>query len=283
MKNILVATDFSNEGDRGVMRAVKLASRFNARISLLHVVECEPAEQLAAEAKALSQMEDITCEIRDFHNVTCTPLLANGSVAPAIAATADKIGAELLVLGMRDRGALQSMLPGTTVDRTARMAKIPLLVVKAEPDHAYRLGLAAIDFTDCSRRAIAHALQLGILRHSRVVVLHVFDVMAKGVLQYIGVGREKVEGYVAEVSTRALRDTRAFLEEVNFGAVSHSVLLKEGKPAETIHQVAHTIRPDVIVIGTHERSLVTRAFLGSVAEDVLVHARQDVLIVPEAR
>ncbi len=38
-KNILVPTDFSEHSDRALKQAIDLASRFNAKVYLLHVIE----------------------------------------------------------------------------------------------------------------------------------------------------------------------------------------------------------------------------------------------------
>jgi nucleotide-binding universal stress UspA family protein len=43
------------------------------------------------------------------------------------------------------------------------------------------------------------------------------------------------------------------------------------------------MRPDLIVIGTHGRSTVARALVGSVAESLLRTVETDVLAVPPGR
>ena len=55
--------------------------------------------------------------------------------------------------------------------------------------------------------------------------------------------------------------------------------LREGKPADQILAAAREWDADVIVIGTHGRSGVSRLVLGSTAESVVRHALCPVLVI----
>ena len=55
--------------------------------------------------------------------------------------------------------------------------------------------------------------------------------------------------------------------------------LREGKPADQILAAAREWEADVIVIGTHGRSGVSRLVLGSTAESVVRHAPCPVLVI----
>jgi K+-sensing histidine kinase KdpD len=54
----------------------------------------------------------------------------------------------------------------------------------------------------------------------------------------------------------------------------------QGSPASLILSSADEEHADLIVVGTHQRKGLGRFFLGSVAEQVLLDATQDVLVVP---
>lgn len=59
------------------------------------------------------------------------------------------------------------------------------------------------------------------------------------------------------------------------------VLLRERSVAQDLLEVAARHKVDLIVIGSHGRSGISRALVGSVAEEVLRHATCPVLIVPK--
>ena len=58
-------------------------------------------------------------------------------------------------------------------------------------------------------------------------------------------------------------------------------LLRRLPIAEDLLDLAVRVRADLIVIGTHGRSGLRRALMGSVAEDVVRHAACPVLVVPQ--
>jgi nucleotide-binding universal stress UspA family protein len=59
-----------------------------------------------------------------------------------------------------------------------------------------------------------------------------------------------------------------------------TVSVRHGDPADVIRMYAHVLSPDLIVMGTHQRSGLERLRAGSVAERVMLGATQPVLIVP---
>lgn len=281
MRNILIATDFTADAERGLIRAAKLAKRHNATLTILHVVDSEPAERAKAEDTALARLDNLIRTHGELAGVAALAKVMTGNVAGSITAAAIETRARLIVLGARDQALMRSVLLGSTVERVVRNAQVPVLVANAEPEIPYRLCLAAVDFSDCSRNALQKALCLDRFTRGRVVVLHVFDVVAKGMLHYIGEHRDGIDGDVADIATTADHAMAAFLRHIDFGAAAHSPMLREGKAAPCILSVANELRPDLIVIGTHGRDSVARTFLGCVAEDVLLQARRDVLVVPD--
>lgn len=58
--------------------------------------------------------------------------------------------------------------------------------------------------------------------------------------------------------------------------------LREGTPWKEIVESAREWPADLIVVGTHGRSGLTRLLFGSTAEGVVRHARSPVVVVPPA-
>ena len=56
-------------------------------------------------------------------------------------------------------------------------------------------------------------------------------------------------------------------------------VMQEGSAQEVLHRQISRLEPDLLVIGTHGRTGVAHAFLGSVAEDLLRAPPCDVLAV----
>jgi nucleotide-binding universal stress UspA family protein len=61
--------------------------------------------------------------------------------------------------------------------------------------------------------------------------------------------------------------------------VAMETLLRDGEPPEVIVEMARTLKPDLVVMGTYGRRGLKRFILGSVASEVIVGSPVDVLVV----
>jgi nucleotide-binding universal stress UspA family protein len=117
--------------------------------------------------------------------------------------------------------------------------------------------LMATDFSDSAEAALGVAIEYARRMHARLHVLHVFS---PGEIEL----------------TQLLADALARAEpEVPVSATGAG-----GEPAEEILRCASRLPADLIVVGTHGRTGVSRLLLGSVAERVVRGARCPVLVVP---
>ena len=61
---------------------------------------------------------------------------------------------------------------------------------------------------------------------------------------------------------------------------SRVIIVRFGNPAREITALAHRVGADLIVMGTHGRSMMARLFQGSIAEKVIGNASCPVLALP---
>lgn len=153
INNILYASD-TNEGSRPAFRhAVILAELYDAKLTYLHAVE-KISDGAAAvlqnvidrdELKELEKsgsarlMEKVEQRIKVF----CEEEVPEGTINPSdiatcvdqgtpwqvIIDTADKINADMIVMGVRTHATLQHMLLGSTSRKVMSHSVIPVLIV----------------------------------------------------------------------------------------------------------------------------------------------------------
>ena len=56
--------------------------------------------------------------------------------------------------------------------------------------------------------------------------------------------------------------------------------MKAGDPTDVILQTVEELKPDILLLGTHSKGIIEKAFLGSVATKVLQRIRIPVYIIP---
>ncbi|MEX3916302.1 universal stress protein [Paraburkholderia sp. BR10872] len=140
--------------------------------------------------------------------------------------------------------------------------------------------LLAVDGSDCARRATREAVALAALAHARVHAVYV--VHKWGLAPYAGYYDPEALGKVLH------EDGRLALDEVRramtAGQVPCSVEICEtsGKSdsiAQCLERCAKMQEADLVAMGTHGRRGVSRAVLGSVAEEFLRISTCPVLLV----
>ena len=135
-------------------------------------------------------------------------------------------------------------------------------------------ALVAFDGTPLSEQALAHALD--VYSDASITVLHVIDYIEESYTAKALVGDETLRERARDRSAKLLAEAEAKAAEHNREIKTASEV---GKAADEIIEYAETHGIDVIVIGSHGRSGVSRMLLGSVAETVMRRASLPVTVV----
>ena len=138
LKNILVATDFSESAAVALAYGRDLARTFNARLHLAHMVEdvmvryspevgfAVPELQKNLEEKAWRDLRAlITADDRQIVAVVQTCM----NIPNAIVEYAKTNAIDLVITGTHGRGPIQHLLMGSVAERVVRTAPCPVLTV----------------------------------------------------------------------------------------------------------------------------------------------------------
>jgi nucleotide-binding universal stress UspA family protein len=133
-----------------------------------------------------------------------------------------------------------------------------------------RTILHPTDFSEHAERAFNVACALARDHGASLAVLHVYPLpIAHGEI----VARRQEDGYHEELWQKL----RGYQDSSLTTPVVH--LLEEGDPVGEILCVANELKCDLIVVGTHGRTGVSRLLMGSVAEQLMRKADCPVLVV----
>lgn len=280
VSRILVTTDLSARSDRAIERAVLLADRTGAALTALHVVDADLpgriADRLADDARELIAEHIATLKARTGgHAGACEVRVVFGRDHGDILDVAQKIQAELVVLGMH-RSESRAHFRGTTAHRVMTGGSAPTLLVKDRPRGPYRRALVAVDFSDGSQAAVRFAARL--LPDAELHLVHAFEIPFKALVGSDGVRREVAQEHEADMA-RFIEQDCAELGAGAAGATRLVPVVRQGDVRQVIVDQVDRLRPDLLVVGTHGRSGLAYAALGSKAEDLLSRPPCDVLAV----
>jgi nucleotide-binding universal stress UspA family protein len=279
MQRILVASDLSARSDRAVERALGLAEQHQAVLSVLHAIDDElPArvtERLESEAHAT--LHALLQSLPIAARVDCTVEVRYGRHADTIVERAEALDADLIVLGKHRSGGILDFFRGSTGERIVRASSHPVLVVKERAAQPYERFLAAVDFSPPSRKALEFAWMLA--PQAEALLVHAYDVPFSGLLFGGASMDELAKKHQRQFQDLVETQIGDFLRDLPRRLERSAVEAREGTPEVVVPQMIAARSPDLLVVGTHGRSGLGRALLGSVAETLLAHAACDVLAV----
>jgi nucleotide-binding universal stress UspA family protein len=144
--------------------------------------------------------------------------------------------------------------------------------------------LVAFDFSETSKSALTYGTNIARAFGGRLHVLHVADVIATSAAQFYPEGPGDPEAKAIELGTKQLRTALAAAQipvGSAFGRTIDAVpeVRVSRSPSQVICEYAKEVHADLIIVGTHGRSGVSRFLMGSVAEHVVRTAPCPVLVV----
>ena len=142
IKKILLPTDFSKLSLTAAEYAIDLASKYDAEIHLLHVVEKTPpilairSLDLSAEKirKSIDQhahqsLDEAVKSISNGKNINIIPKILTGIDYEEIVEYSKKNGIDVIVIATHGRTGILHTLIGSVAEKVIRYAKCPVLVI----------------------------------------------------------------------------------------------------------------------------------------------------------
>ncbi len=297
---VLCATDFSEEAARAAHTAALLARAFGDTLVLVHVIEAtffyppDPVTLVVDIVKtqrtlAAQGLKDLAEELSKL-GVPVETQLAEGSPDLVVVDVAKELGARLIAVGSRGRGAIERHLVGSTAERMVRRASCPVLVVRDAAD-ALNAGLehktplkilVGVDFCRSSQGAIQWVKELRRQLAADLIFAHVYWPPAE--LVRLGLSGARDLG-AADPEVEGVLDRQLWKlvgEMPGQGEVALRVRSNWGRVAPVLSEIAAGEHASLLVVGTHQPRGADRFWHGSMAQAVLLSSKAPVLCVPLA-
>lgn len=285
MKHILAALDLTPNADRAFERALMLATAHDAQLMLLHVINdhllgYEDEDGTFTKTlmeKATRMMERYTIALPAEMKARVTSSIVIGKAWKEIITAADKSKADLIVIGLHHIKPVQDIFLGTTAERLIRNSTKPVLVVRDKPGEDYRNVVASTDLSPCSAHALSAGLELA--PDAAFTLLHVFETPFPAHIKF---SRKELEDYTKPKIEQSQRESKeamdAFLKGHDVCKASITPVLERNEIVTGIGKIIEQQKADLLVMGTHGRTGIAGAMLGSIAVIFLNDPPCDVLV-----
>lgn len=139
--NVLVAVDLSPASTRVIAAAAKVASLTRSKVFVLHCAEPDPAfvgyeagpdvvrDQVAAEYREEHRALEALASELEASGIDAAPLLVRGPVVETTLHQAERLDAELIIVGSHGHGAVYDLLVGSHSAGILKRSGVPVLVV----------------------------------------------------------------------------------------------------------------------------------------------------------
>jgi len=183
---------------------------------------------------------------------------------------------DAILLGHRKRSGAERMFLGSTAERVLRKSEIPVLITKRALTQPPTSILVPTDLSEGSEPALEVGAELAKRWGARLTALHVIEPVAQADVWPLDAS--KVELFLAEPDELE-PEWQSVLERIGLQEVSFERRTVKGSAAVEITRIGNELGADLIVMGTHGRSGLVHALLGSVAEEVTRQADCSVLTI----
>jgi nucleotide-binding universal stress UspA family protein len=202
-----------------------------------------------------------------------------GRASDAIIALAEQVEADLIVVGSRGHGTIETMLLGSVSSEIVDHAQVPVLVARGRTIERVVFGW---DGSERAEAAVPALTEWGLFEQAHVDVLSVADADPPWWVQAGLVSDETAAAayHAAAEPSRQQHEEMAghMAKRLRAAGLKADAVSREGDPAESIVAFAAEHAADLIVLGTHGRTGLLPLLMGGVARNVLLHAHCSVLL-----
>ena len=298
-KNILLVYDGTEQRKSTLDRAVNLATKNQARLTIIDVIEEIPQDyqMLIAALHPHEIMELAVKKQKEHLDQYIAPLLEAGLRVNAKVLVGKEFieiilevlrnNHDLVIKIARGKGGVRDILFGSTAMHLMRKCPCPVLVMKPGRSRRYYRILAALDVTPAKAKVntlntkiMDLATSLAHLDQSELHIIHAWNIPYERLLrERVDTSPGEIEKWENETRKLPKRYLDDLLKKYTLEKVKHQVHLLKGKASWLIPELAKKRRIDLIVMGTLCRTGIPGFFIGNTAEKILHRVDCSVLTV----
>jgi nucleotide-binding universal stress UspA family protein len=298
-KKILLVYDDTEKGKSSLNRAVDLATRNKARLTIIDVIEGIPqdSQMLIAALHPQEIIENAVKKQKNRLEQYIAPLLESGLNANAKVLVGKEFieiirevlrnDHDLVIKTARGKGGVRDILFGSTAMHLMRKCPCPTLVMKPERSQRYNRILAAVDVTPAAPKVsilntkiMDLATSLTQLDESELHIIHAWDIPYEHLMrERVDTSPAEIEKWEKEAGKLPKRYLDDLLKKYALKKIKHQVHLLKGKASWLIPELVEKKRINLIVMGTLCRTGIPGFLIGNTAEKILHRVNCSVLTI----
>ncbi len=277
VKQILVAIDGSAMAEEALKRAISVAKKKEAQLIVLHVIEPPVVEfffysvnEDEIRKKVTHQIDRLNTEAKIHYLL----FIEFGTAAKVIRLKAQKVQADLLIVGVHGQNHTDNDYFGSTTLKLIQQTHIPVLIVKNKVKTIYQKMIAPTDMTDYSKKSILFANTL-FTKPSRKYLYAAETISELQAMTY-NISEEERKRLRQEMRQDALTAFKTFADNLEAGEstlIDFTASINQDLLAYIIEENA-----DLLVLGSKGVDNLNSFVFGSTASYLMQRSPTDVLV-----
>ncbi len=295
IEHILVCLDRSPLSESCIPHAVALAKVFDARITLLHVLEApqeaaraslDPLAWEIARQEAQAYLDKVRERAKELGPSTRT-MIAQGLPAARIVSVAADVRADLTILGSHGSSGRVDPALGTTVQQVLAFTRGSVFVARPVPiasdAGAPRRILVPLDGSTRTECVLPTVTRIARTHGAEVLFAHVVpEPLPSAILSGEDLSHARdLARRVETAAERYLHHTASAL--ARDGVVVRTVVLRESDERQALLALSEREHVDLMVVSAHGTTCNAARPFGSVASYLLSYARPALLVIQDLR
>jgi nucleotide-binding universal stress UspA family protein len=284
-EKILLSTDGSEFSEGAIREAIRLSKTCSTRLFAISVTETNPeyetiAPQLVekAEKETRQHLESVKASALK-EGVDCEIIARHGDEPYRyIVEEAEKNKVGMIILGRRGRTGLKRLMMGSETAKVIGHAPCNVLVVPRAAQVTFSKILVATDGSQYSDSAVSEAMSIAKQCNASLTVISVVPSETESPFDIVH--SEMQKGLIAD---KELHQAEAIVKNAKTLAEKNGITAKAfiytGRPYDAITETAKEEHANLIIMGSHGRTGISRLLMGSVTERVIGLAECAVLVV----
>lgn len=290
-KHLLLATDLSPSAATAGAEALRLAARWNAKLTVAYVNTDLPlsrrwfglkngeAVEEAVRSSGRQKIEELARDMASASGLAVDWIALEGhEPAEAIVNYVAASGADVLLVGTHGTTAADVFGLGSVAVQLIRTSPVPVLTVKPDKEPGFQDILAPVDFTPSGEVGLAAAI--GAARQAAGATLHILHAFEPlGFASISVVSPAEMDAYRDAAVAHEREQLDALLARYDLSGLDVKIEVSCLTPARAILGYVEEHGIDLICMGTVGRTGLAGLVFGNTAEQILRGVTCSVLTV----
>lgn len=277
INNIVAAIDTSAMADEVLKRAIALAKREKAQLTVLHSIDIPWFESLFGEVgdteEVRKKLEEKMEELKGGSDVDYFVTVTRGDSADAIVYESNRLKSDLIIMGAHGKKSIKEVFFGSTAHSVVQKSHLPVLIIKTPAATEYKKILAVTDLSEASAKSILFAKKL--FGDSDIKIAYAYAQIDDMAVDFYNLGEMK-ETYREKVRAITKQDVEKFQEAV--GIENTEIIESLSSVSEVLLEKAKRDNCDLVLLGAHGVKASDSILFGSTTSFLMKAAPSDVLV-----